>query len=92
MLLHPFILHAVSQNPSGRARFITNPPVALKEPMNFNREDPDDFSPVELGVLHGLGKDCLDFKPMAPRERLVPARVQRQKKMLEEQKKRLGME
>ena len=92
VLLHPFILHAASQNPSGRARFITNPPVSLKEPMNFNRENPDDFSPVELGVLHGLGKDRLDFKPTAPRERLVPERVKRQQKMLEEQKKRLGME
>ena len=91
VLLHPFILHAASQNPSGRARFITNPPVALKAPMNFNRENPDDFSPVELGVLHGLGKDRLDFKPTAPRERLVPERVKRQQKMLEEQKKRLGM-
>lgn len=89
VLLHPFILHAASQNPSRRARFITNPPVGLAEPMNFNRENPDDFSPVELGVLHGLGKSRLDFKPTAPRERLVPERVQRQKKMLEEQKKRL---
>ncbi len=91
VLLHPFILHAASQNPSGRARFITNPPVGLKEPMNFNRKNPDDFSPVELGVLHGLGKERLDFKPTAPRERLVPERVKRQQKMLEEQKKRLEM-
>ena len=80
VLLHPFILHAASQNPSGRARFITNPPVGLREPMNFNRENPDDFSPVELGVLHGLGKDRVDFKPAAPRERLVPERVKRQQK------------
>ena len=91
VLLHPFILHAASQNPSGRARFITNPPVSLAEPMNFNRENPDDFSPVELGVLHGLGKNRLDFQPTAPRERLVPERVKRQQKMLEEQKKRLEM-
>lgn len=89
VLLHPFILHAASQNPSGRARFITNPPVSLKEPMNFNRENPDDFSPVELAVLHGLGKSRLDFQPTAERERLVPERLKRQKKMLEEQKKRL---
>ena len=91
VLLHPFILHSASQNPSGRARFITNPPVALKEPMEFNRDNPDNFSPVELAVLRGLGKDRLDFKPTAPRERLVPERVQRQKKMLEEQKKRLAI-
>lgn len=92
VLLHPFILHAASQNPSGRARFITNPPVALKEPMNFNRDTPDDFSPVELAVLRGLGKDRLDFKPTGPRERLVPERVKRQKEMLEAQKKRLAMQ
>ena len=91
MLLHPFILHSTSQNPSGRARFITNPPVALKEPMEFNRDNPDDFSPMELAVLRGLGKDRLDFKTTAPRERLVPERVQRQRKMLEEQKKRLAI-
>ena len=91
VLLHPFILHSASQNPSGRARFITNPPVALKEPMEFNRDNPDNFSPVELAVLRGLGKDRLDFKPTAPRERLVPERVQCQKKMLEEQKKRLAI-
>ena len=91
VLLHPFILHSASQNPSGRARFITNPPVALKEPMEFNRDNPDNFSPMELAVLRGLGKDRLDFKTTAPRERLVPERVQRQKKMLEEQKKRLAI-
>ncbi len=91
VLLHPFILHSASQNPSGRARFITNPSVALKEPMEFNRDNPDNFSPVELAVLRGLGKDRLDFKLTAPRERLVPERVQRQKKMLEEQKKRLAI-
>ena len=51
VLLHPFILHSASQNPSGRARFITNPPVALKEPMEFNRDNPDDFSPDGVGCF-----------------------------------------
>ena len=60
--------------------------------MNFNRDTPDDFSPVELAVLRGLGKDRLDFKPTGPRERLVPERVKRQKEMLEAQKKRLAMQ
>jgi ectoine hydroxylase-related dioxygenase (phytanoyl-CoA dioxygenase family) len=91
VLLHPFVLHSASQNPSGRARFITNPAVSLKEPMNFNRENPDDFSPVELAVLRGLGRNRLDFKITTPRERLVPQRVQRQQRMLEEQKARLGI-
>ena len=89
-VLHPFVLHAASNNPSGRARFITNPPISLKEPMQFKRENPDDYSPVELGVLRGLGVDELDFKITGERERIVPERVKRQKKMMEEQKKRLA--
>ncbi|HZO90705.1 MAG TPA: phytanoyl-CoA dioxygenase family protein, partial [Chthonomonadaceae bacterium] len=44
VLLHPYILHASSQNLSGKPRFLTNPPVALKEPMHFNRPDPSDYS------------------------------------------------
>ncbi|MDE2729374.1 MAG: hypothetical protein OXI19_15220, partial [Gemmatimonadota bacterium] len=91
VLLHPFILHSASRNLSGRARFITNPPVALKEPMDYNRDDPEDFSPVERAVLSGLGRERLDFKPAAPRERLVPERVRRQQEMLAAQKKRLAM-
>ncbi len=91
VLIHPYVLHSASRNPSGRARFITNPPVALKKPMNFNRKNPDDFSLVEKAVLKGLGVKRLDFKPTRPRERVVPERVARQKKMLKEQKRRLGI-
>ena len=90
VLLHPFILHSASRNPSGRARFITNPPVSLNQPMNFDRDDPDDFSPVELAVLRGLGRERLDFQITAPRERLVADRVKRQQEMLDEQKVRLA--
>ena len=43
-LLHPFTLHASSPNPSGHPRFMTNPPVALKAPLDFNRANPADFS------------------------------------------------
>lgn len=89
-ILHPFVLHAASNNPSGRARFITNPPISLKEPMNFNRDDPADFSPVELGVLRGLGVERLDFQITGQRERIVPERVKRQQNMLEEQRERLA--
>ena len=35
VLLHPYVLHSASCNPSGRPRFITNPNVTLAEPMNF---------------------------------------------------------
>lgn len=90
VLIHPYVLHAASQNPSGRVRFITNPPVSLGKPMNFNRTNAEDFSPVERAVLRGLGLDRLDFQIASPRERIVPERVKRQQKMLEEQKKRLA--
>ncbi|MBV9866932.1 MAG: hypothetical protein JO316_16390 [Abitibacteriaceae bacterium] len=90
VLLHPYMLHTVSQNHLGTARLITNPPIHLREPMNFNREDPADFSLVEQAVLRGLGVERLDFQPTAPRERVVPERVKRQQKMLEEEKQRLA--
>ena len=90
-LLHPYMLHAASQNPSGRARFITNPAVSFKEPMNFNREDPGDYCLVEKAVLRALGVDQLDFEISRERELITPERVHRQKKMMEEQKARLGV-
>ena len=61
-LIHPYMLHSAAPNPSGCPRFITNPPVAFKEPMNFNREDPDDFSLVESVVLRALGVERLDYR------------------------------
>lgn len=69
ILMHPYMLHASSQNHLGIARFITNPPVSLKEPMNFNRENPDDFSPLELSVLKALDVDRLDFQIQGERRR-----------------------
>lgn len=78
VLLHPYTLHATSQNVLGVARIITNPPLALREPMNFARPDAADFSPVERAVLRGLGLGRLDFAPARPRERVVPERVRRQ--------------
>ncbi|MCC5830583.1 MAG: phytanoyl-CoA dioxygenase family protein [Phycisphaeraceae bacterium] len=89
-LMHPYMLHTVSQNVLRRPRFITNPPVQLNEPMNFNRPDPESFSAVERAVLRGLGRERLDFKPAAPREAVVPERIKRQARMLEEEKARLA--
>lgn len=89
VLLHPYMLHAVSQNHSGIARFITNPPVGLLEPMQFNRTNADDFSPVERVVLHALNLNRLDYRPTGSRERIVPDRVIRQRVAIEEEKKRL---
>ncbi|MBC8103987.1 MAG: hypothetical protein H7Z41_15545 [Cytophagales bacterium] len=89
-LLHPYILHASSQNALRRPRYITNPPVGLKEPMNFNRENPDDFSLIEQTVLRGLGVERLDFQPTAPRERIVPGSHAKKQEMLEAERARLA--
>ena len=78
VLLHPYTLHATSQNVLGVGRIITNPPLALRQPMNFSRPHADDFSLVEQAVLRGLGVDRLDFVPTAPRENVVPERVRQQ--------------
>ena len=67
VILHPFMLHASSQNVLRRPRFMSNPPIVLKEPMNFNRENPENFSLLERATLHYLGLERLDFKPVAQR-------------------------
>jgi hypothetical protein len=78
VLLHPYLLHTLSQNVLRVARIITNPPLTLREPMNFSRPDASDLSLVERAVLRALGADRLSFTPAAPRERVVPERVRRQ--------------
>ena len=90
VLMHPYMLHAVSQNHRGTARFITNPPIALREPMRFDRDDPAEHSPVERAVLRALGVERLDFRPAAPREDVVPERVRRQERMREQEEARLA--
>jgi hypothetical protein len=84
-LLHPFVLHAASQNPLRLIRIITNPPVHLTEPMDFDRQNPEDFSPVERGVLKALGVERFRFAPTNPRENVVPERVKRQERMRQEE-------
>ena len=91
VLLHPYILHSASYNPSRRPRFITNPAVGLAEPMKFDRDDPADHSLVERAVLRALGVDRLAFRPTAPRERVVPERKAIQARMLAQEKQRLGV-
>lgn len=90
VICHPFLLHTVSQNHSTRARFITNPPVSLREPMNFHRSDPADVSPVEQVILNALGVDHLDFQPTGSREPVVPERVKREAAIKEEERRRLA--
>jgi hypothetical protein len=68
VILHPFILHASSQNVIRKPRFMTNPPIVLKEPMNLNRTNSDEFSLLEKATLHYLGLERLNFQPTSARE------------------------
>lgn len=67
-LLHPYLLHAVSQNVLRRPRAICNCLIELKEPMHFDRAD-GDYSPVERAVLRGLGAEHYPFEPTGERYR-----------------------
>jgi hypothetical protein len=69
------MLHATSQNVIKHGRLITNPPIALREPMQFDRADARQHSPVERAVLRGLGIDRFDFQRTGEREQIVPERV-----------------
>ena len=71
-ILHPFILHRRSINPTDRPRFIANLAIVLKDPMNFSREPDDHYSLVELAVLRALSKSSLGYEPANPREAFVP--------------------
>ena len=55
-ILHPFMLHSASRNLRRNVRIITNAAVSLKEPFNFNRPDPKDYSLVEKKTLLALGR------------------------------------
>ena len=61
-LVHPFVLHRVSVNPTRQPRFIANFAIVLKEPMNFKREPGDPYSLVELAVLYALDVNELDYQ------------------------------
>lgn len=76
-LLHPFMLHSASRNLLRNPRVITNPPVALKEPFNYNRKDPSEYSLVEQKTLRDLGRPegIPEWKITQLRERIIPARV-----------------
>jgi hypothetical protein len=73
VLLHPLMCHSISVNSLRHPRVITNPPVALKRPFQFDREDPSEYSIVEKKTLAMLGKDRLSgWKIKGKREFVVP--------------------
>ena len=90
-LLHPLMLHGASNNALRDPRIITNPPVALKQPFNFNRRNVGEYSIVERKTLHDLGQESLvGWKITHERERLVPDRIRQQDQMKREEAKRLA--
>ena len=90
VLMHPFMLHATSQNVIRHGRMISNPPIALRAPMQFDRADPRTFSAVESAVLRGLGVERLEFTPAGPRESVVPQRVLDQQRRERDETRRLA--
>ena len=93
VLMHPFMLHSASHNALRIPRIITNPPVLLKQPFNFDRENPDDYSLVEKKTLKELGVDSLPgWKITGERRVIVPERVRIQAEMREKELKRLAGE
>ena len=90
-LLHPYMLHASSYNHRPEARLMINPCLNFLEPMRFDRRaDGSVYSPVEKAILHALGVEHYAFQPAAPRRKIIPERIARQQKMLEEEKERLA--
>ena len=85
------MLHSASNNSLRIPRVITNPPVSLKEPFNFDRDDPNEFSLVEQKTLKELGKErLLGWKITGGRDHLVPMRLKLQAKMKEDELRRLN--
>lgn len=73
ILIHPLMPHSASKNHLRIPRFITNPPVTLKGPLNLNRANLADYSLVELKILQTLGTSSLpDWKIERERIRFTP--------------------
>lgn len=90
ILLHPLMVHSQSVNSLRHPRIITNPPVSLNEPFNFDRKDPSQYSIVEQKTIHDLGQDRLrGWKIKGGRGAVVPERLKAQERMKEQELGRL---
>src|ERR1700744_2946785 len=91
ILLHPLMLHSASKNGRRLARVITNPPVSLNEPFNFDRANPAEYSLVERKTIQDLGgqEKLRGWKITGERKAVVPERLRVQAKWMEEEAKRL---
>lgn len=92
VLMHPLMLHSASKNSRRLARVITNPPVSLAAPFQFNRKDPSEYSLVELKTMQDVGgpEKFKDWKITGEREMFAPERVQGQETRRKEENARLA--
>ncbi|MBY8882030.1 phytanoyl-CoA dioxygenase family protein [Actinacidiphila acidipaludis] len=74
-ILHPLTAHQSAPNPRGGPRFISNPVVALNEPMNLT-DDAEGKSPLETFTRRLLGSPWTPDEN-AVRETFVPGRIAR---------------
>jgi hypothetical protein len=88
--MHPLMMHSASRNSLHTPRIITNPSIYMKEPFNFDREDPEEYSIVERKTLKELGVDRLrGWQITGKRERLLPGRIDIHNRMREIEKLRM---
>ncbi|KAF2220406.1 hypothetical protein BDZ85DRAFT_266551 [Elsinoe ampelina] len=90
ILMHPLMLHSASKNVLRTQRIITNPPVSLKEPFCFDRED-GNYSIVEQKTIRDLGGEerARQWKRTRERAAVIPERLKIQNRMMEDEKRRL---
>lgn len=91
ILLHPLMLHSASKNGLRHVRIITNPPVSLKEPFEFDRADRSQYSLVELKTIQDLGgfEKLKGWKITGERKPVIPQRFKIQKQWMEDEARRL---
>ncbi|KAK8052587.1 hypothetical protein PG993_003972 [Apiospora rasikravindrae] len=102
ILMHPLMLHSASVRPRmcrslnrknrNCAGIITNPPVSLRSPFQFDRADPSTYSLVELKTMRDLegGPAALrGWKATGPRDMFMPVRLAAQERKRDEEIARL---
>ena len=56
MFMHPLTVHTHSVNISNRVRVVGHKCFHLFEPLNFKRQNPVEYSPVEISIIKALSK------------------------------------
>ena len=64
-IMHPFMMHSQSPNTGKAVRILCNPCQSLTEHMNFHRENPADYSPVERAIVEAAGELLVNVKAPA---------------------------